>query len=40
MSQTRKPRADMKVSTFEKKNGLPNGTIRNEDVRDTKGIKN
>ena len=39
MAQQRKPRADMKVGTFEKKFGLPPGTIRNKDGRDTRSDK-
>jgi hypothetical protein len=35
----RKPRSDMKVGTFEKKNDLPPGTVRNEDGRDTRSDK-
>jgi hypothetical protein len=34
MPQVRKDRSDMKVGTFEKKHGLPPGTIRNKDGRD------
>lgn len=37
--KARKPRADMKVGTFEKKNNLPPGTIRNSDGRDTRSDK-
>ena len=36
---TRKTRSDCTVKTFEKKEGLPPGTIRNEDGRDTRGDK-
>lgn len=32
---SRKVRSDCTVGTFEKKNGLPPGTIRNPDGRDT-----
>ena len=32
----RKDRSDMKVGTFEKKHGLPPGTFRNKDGRDTR----
>jgi hypothetical protein len=35
----RKDRSDMKVETFERKHGLPPGTIRNDDGRDTRGDK-
>lgn len=31
----RRTRSDCTVGTFEKKNGLPAGTIRNRDGRDT-----
>ena len=36
---TRKTRSDCTVKTFEKKEGLPPGTIRNENGRDTRGDK-
>ena len=36
---SRKVRSDCTVDTFEKKNGLPPGTIRNENGRDTRGDK-
>ena len=35
----RKPRNDCTVGTFEKKNGLPPGTMRNRDGRDTRSDK-
>lgn len=35
----RKTRSDCRVGTFEKKHGLPPGTIRNKDVRDTRSDK-
>lgn len=35
----RKTRSDCRVGTFEKKNGLPLGTIRNKDGRDTRSDK-
>jgi len=35
----RKTRSDCTVGTFERKNGLPPGTIRNEDGRDTRSDK-
>lgn len=35
----RKTRSDCTVGTFEKKNGLPAGTIRNKDGRDTRSDK-
>jgi hypothetical protein len=35
----RKDRSDMKVETFEKKHGVPPGTVRNPDGRDTRGDK-
>jgi hypothetical protein len=34
MPQARKDRSDMKVGNFEKKHGLPPGTIRNKNGRD------
>jgi len=36
---TRKVRSDCTVGTFEKKNGLPPGTIRNKNGRDTSSDK-
>jgi hypothetical protein len=36
---TRKPRSDQTVGSFEKKQGLPPGTIRNPDGRDTRSDK-
>ncbi|MDA0797304.1 MAG: hypothetical protein O2826_05720 [Chloroflexi bacterium] len=39
MAEKRKPRSDMKVGNFEKKNGLPPGTVRNKDGRDTRSDK-
>lgn len=35
----RQVRSDCRVDTFEKKNNLPPGTIRNPDGRDTRGDK-
>jgi len=35
----KKTRGDCTVHSFEKKNGLPDGTIRNKDGRDTRGDK-
>lgn len=35
----RKTRSDCTVGTFEKKTGLPPGTIRNTDGRDTRSDK-
>jgi hypothetical protein len=35
----RKDRSDMKVETFEKKHGVPPGTVRNVGGRDTRGDK-
>ena len=35
----RKTRSDCTVGAFEKKNGLPAGTIRNKDGRDTRSDK-
>lgn len=35
----RKDRNDCTVGTFEKKHNLPNGTIRNENGRDTRSDK-
>jgi len=34
MSSERKDRSDMKVGTFEKKHGLPPGTLRSKKGRD------
>ena len=39
MKKTRKPRGDCTVGSFEKKHGLPAGTIRNKDGRDTRSDK-
>lgn len=39
MNTTRKTRSDCTVGTFEKKHGLPPGTIRNDDGRDTRSDK-
>ena len=36
MPRNRKDRSDMKVGTFEKKHGLPPGTIRNKEGRDVR----
>ena len=36
---TRKTRSDCTVGSFEKKHGLPKGTIRNENGRDTRSDK-
>jgi hypothetical protein len=36
---TRKDRSDITVGTLEKKHGMPPGTIRNPDGRDTRGDK-
>ena len=36
---SRKVRSDCTVGTFEKKNDLPPGTIRNENGRDTRSDK-
>jgi len=36
---TRQVRSDCTVGTFEKKNNLPPGTIRNPDGRDTRSDK-
>mgnify|MGYP001576496870 CR=1 FL=1 len=36
---TRKTRSDCTVGTFEKKHGLPDNTIRNNDGRDTRSDK-
>ena len=35
----RKDRKDMTVKSFEKKHGVPPGTVRNPDGRDTRGDK-
>lgn len=35
----RKDRKDMTVASFEKKHGMPPGTVRNPDGRDTRGDK-
>ena len=35
----KKDRSDMKVDTFEKKHGMPPGTVRNPDGKDTRGDK-
>ena len=37
--KARKDRSDMTVATFEKKHGVPPGTVRNPDGRDTRGDK-
>lgn len=37
--KTRKTRSDCRVGTFERKHGLPSGTIRNKDGRDTRSDK-
>jgi hypothetical protein len=37
--KTRKTRSDCTVGTFEKKHGLPVGSIRNKDGRDTRSDK-
>lgn len=37
--KARKPRSDMTVGTFEKKNSLPPGTMRNDDGGDTRSDK-
>ena len=39
MNKVRKTRSDCTVGTFEKKHGLPSGTIRNTDGRDTRSDK-
>jgi hypothetical protein len=39
MKKTRKTRGDYTVGSFEKKHGLPAGTIRNKDGRDTRSDK-
>lgn len=36
MPRARKDRSDMKVGTFEKKHGLPPGTVRNKQGRDVR----
>ena len=38
-TKMRKTRSDCRVGTFEKKHGLPPGTIRNKDGRDTRSYK-
>ena len=35
----RKDRSDMTVGSFEKKHGMPPGTVRNPDGRDTRSDK-
>lgn len=35
----KKARSDQKVGNFEKKNGLPAGTIKNKDGKDTRSNK-
>jgi hypothetical protein len=35
----KKPRGDQSVGNFEKKHGLPPGTIRNDNGRDTRSDK-
>jgi hypothetical protein len=37
--KARKDRSDMTVETFEKKHGVPPGTVRNPDGRDTRSDK-
>ncbi len=37
--KTRKTRSDCTVGTFERKHGLPAGTIRNKDGRDARSDK-
>jgi hypothetical protein len=37
--KARKDRSDMTVETFEKKHGVPPGTVRNLDGRDTRSDK-
>lgn len=39
VKKTRKTRSDCTVGSFEKKHGLPPGTIRNKDGRDTRADK-
>jgi hypothetical protein len=39
LDMARKTRSDCTVGTFEKKHGLPPGTIRNENGRDTRSDK-
>ncbi|WP_329887370.1 hypothetical protein [Pseudoramibacter faecis] len=39
MKKIRKVRSDCTVGTFEKRNDLPAGTIRNKDGRDTRSDK-
>ena len=36
MPRDRKDRSDMKVGTFEKKHGLPPGTLRSKEGRDVR----
>ncbi len=36
MPRGRKDRGDMKIGTFEKKHGLPPGTMRSKEGRDTR----
>jgi hypothetical protein len=36
MPRLRRDRSDMKIGTFEKKHGLPPGTIRNKKGRDVR----
>ena len=36
MPKKRKDRSDMRIGTFEKKHGLPPGTMRNKNGRDTR----
>ena len=38
-SKPRRTRSDCTVGTFEKKHGLPSGTIRNRNGRDTRSDK-
>jgi hypothetical protein len=38
-NKPRKDRKDMTVKTFEEKHGLPPGSIRNDDGRDTRSDK-
>jgi hypothetical protein len=39
MSMARKDRSDIRIRAFEKKHGLPAGTVRNQDGRDTRSDK-
>jgi len=39
MAAKRKPRSDKTVGSFEKDAGLPPGTVRNKDGRDTRSDK-